>query len=148
MVWNGVVDALYSRSYSNEEVGMEIFQLSSMMRNKRAMVAALFLSLVSCGGGGDGGSGAPAVVNVLGITWSAPLFREDGSPLNLADVAQYRIYYGTAPGDYQNHLDIDGNSTLQGQVSGLASGKYYAVVTTVDSDGRESLYSSEVEVDL
>ena len=126
---------------------MEIFQFSKVRCVKKAMAVALLLSLTACGGAGGGGT-VPEVINVLGITWSAPLLREDGSTLDLADVAEYRIYYGTEPGDYQNQIDIDGNSTLEGKVSGLKSGKYYVVVTAVDTDGRESLYSSEVEVTL
>jgi len=108
----------------------------------------LVLPLVACSGGDGGSASAPnmSASNVLGVSWSAPLFREDGTDLALRDIAEYRVYYGTETGDYQNQEVIDGHSTLEVQLSGVPSGTYYVVVTAVDADGRESIYSAEVVI--
>jgi len=111
------------------------------------------LSLAGCaGGGGSGdssGSGSEGgAFEFAGITWVAPSEREDGSALSLAEIAGYRIYYGDETGEYPNRFDIDNSIAGNVDLSEISSGKYFAVVTTVDTDGRESAYSVEVEITL
>lgn len=83
---------------------------------------------------------------VFKVAWNAPLHREDGSNLRLAEIAEYRVYYGSKKGNYKNVIVVDGNSTLEAEDSGVPSGRYYVAVTTVDSEGRESAYSKEITV--
>jgi len=87
-------------------------------------------------------------INVLaasiGLTWVAPTQREDGTPLNPSEIAGYRIYYGTAPGDYQTQITVNDPYATSFTIGGLAPATYYFVMTTIDTDGRESLYSSEI----
>ena len=72
----------------------------------------LLLSLVSCSGGDGDSTSNPAptsvidVINVLGLNWTAPSEREDGSALALSEISGYRIYYGTEAGDYQNQIEF------------------------------------------
>ena len=96
---------------------------------------SLFLSACS-GGGGDA---------TEGLSWSVPTEREDGSALAISDIASYRIYYGLETGIYTGNIDID-HTTTQAQLSSLPSDKYFVVITTIDTDGRESVFSSEVEI--
>jgi fibronectin type 3 domain-containing protein len=61
-------------------------------------------------------------------------------------VASYRIYYGTGPGNYMQPSGSGfgvGNTTSY-RITGLTSGRtYYFAVTAVDSAGRESALSEE-----
>lgn len=115
-------------------------------RFKCLLALALIFSLVSCSGGDGGVSGDATPVNMLGLNWTAPFEREDVTALSPAEIAGYRIYYGTGSGDYTNQIDVDDGSAVQAQVMDISAGTYYVVVTAVDTDGRESSYSSEVVV--
>ena len=115
------------------------------LRFKCLLALALIFSLVSCSGG-DGGLAADT--SALGLTWTAPSEREDSTGLSLSEIAGYRIYYGVEPGNYQSQIDVNDGSAVQAQVSGISRGAYYVVLTTIDVDGRESAYSSEVIVTI
>lgn len=119
--------------------------------------------LVGCGGGG-GANNASAVLPsevvpgvapgevVLGealpsrvtIAWTAPVTRADGSPLSLADIGGYRVYYGTTEGDYPNSIDVNDGSAVEVTLNNLPLGSYYFVVTTYDVTGRESEFSTVI----
>lgn len=125
--------------------------------------AALLITLAGCGGGGastsggtggggDGGSGGSgggggggSVATSVTLDWDAPTTRADGSAL--ADLAGYRVSYGTAPGSYGTTVDI-GNSTTC-VIEGLTTGNtYFFVVTSYDSSGNESEPSNEISKDI
>jgi len=57
------------------------------------------------------------------------------------DIAGYRIYYGTAPGNYSTKIDVGNKTTallnLKDQLG------YYFAVTAYNSSGVESNYSAE-----
>ena len=87
------------------------------------------------------------------LTWVAPIEREDNTAFAENEIKEFRVYYGTAPGDYQNTVSVvraDVNVVTPLHLSlVLPTGFiYYFVVTTVDVDGRESLYSDEVFIPL
>ena len=105
----------------------------------------LVLPLVACSGG-DGGSSSSSSSNSAKLSWVAPSAREDNSVLILSDIAGFRIYYGARSGDYSNTVDIKDHTATQAVLAGLPSGTYFIAVTTVDVDGRESLYSAEVVI--
>jgi hypothetical protein len=70
----------------------------------------------------------------LTLTW-------DSSPS--PEIVGYRLYYGTASGDYTNSI-ATGNLTAT-TVSGLSAGvTYYFAVTAFTADGLESDFSNEV----
>lgn len=80
----------------------------------------------------------------ISLAWVAPVAREDNSPLSLSAIAGYKIYYGTAPGQYPNSTSINNGAATGYTFNNLSAATYYFVVTTIDADGRESQYSSEV----
>ena len=123
-------------------------------RLKFLLALVLIVAQASCTGGSGGDSGNPEVVagietiNIMGLSWTMPSTREDGAPLQLSEIASFHIYYGTEAGDYQNQVDIDDPSAESAQIEALPSGTYYVVLTAIDHDGRESVYSSEIMITL
>ena len=101
----------------------------------------LVLPLVACSGGGGDSSSSD-------LSWVAPSEREDGTGLSLSEIAGFRIYYGAETGVYQNQLNVNDSSATQAVLASIPSGTYFVVVTTVDTEGRESVFSSEVVVTL
>ncbi|MBT8439452.1 MAG: DUF1080 domain-containing protein, partial [Gammaproteobacteria bacterium] len=63
-----------------------------------------------------------------------------------ADLAGYRIFYGTSSGNYTHYVDV-GNTTGYTH-TGLQDGvTYYFASTAYDTAGNESGFSTEIEVD-
>jgi hypothetical protein len=81
----------------------------------------------------------------LSLGWVAPVARADGTPLSLADIDGYHIYYGNKAGSYPNRVKVTDATLQQVTLKNLASGTYYIVMTTYDVDGRESGYSMMVK---
>jgi hypothetical protein len=128
-------------------------------RLKHLFALALISSLVACSGGGStgipGGSSSNSSgstsepsgsLSKLSLSWVAPSEREDDTGLSLSEITGYRIYYGTETRNYQNQFNVDDSSAEQAQIVDIPKGVYYLVMTTIDSDGRESSYSSEVVI--
>jgi hypothetical protein len=104
------------------------------------LIACSFL--IGCGevvavGDIDPGGGGP---NNLMLSWNAPRTNEDGS--DLQDLAGYKLYYGTRPGQYSQVINVGDYTTTR--ISDLASGTYYLAVTAYDIYGNESVYSTEI----
>jgi hypothetical protein len=60
-----------------------------------------------------------------------------------ADLAGYRIYYGTAGGNYTAMIDV--GNVITCTVSNLSAGQtYYFAATAYDASGNENGYSNEV----
>jgi len=80
--------------------------------------------------------------NTATLTWD---------PVAAPSLSGYRIYYGTAPGVY---LQAFGQGISVGNVTtytllGLSYGtRYYFAVTSVDTMGKESVYSNEAFKDI
>ncbi|HNU73548.1 MAG TPA: fibronectin type III domain-containing protein [Deltaproteobacteria bacterium] len=68
-----------------------------------------------------------------------------------ADLAGYKIYYGTAPRNYTNSVIVRVSQEPQAETTryrlkGLTKNrKYYLAVTAFNQTGQESTYSNEVE---
>ncbi|WP_298436348.1 fibronectin type III domain-containing protein [Geobacter sp.] len=73
------------------------------------------------------------------LAWDAPT---DGNGAPLAAVSGYKIYYGTAPGNYTKTVNVGAVTTYA--VTGLAPGTYYFNVTDYDASGNESGFANEV----
>jgi hypothetical protein len=87
---------------------------------------------------------AAVATGSFSLGWTAPIARSDGTPLSLADINGYRLYYGTSPGTYPDVVEVsDGTATFV-TVTGAPRGTNYVVMTTYDEAGRESAYSDEV----
>jgi hypothetical protein len=89
----------------------------------------------------------PFTVGVVGtatgsltVSWMPPLERSDGSALT--NLAGYKIYWGTAPGDYANMVTIDTPGVTSYVLEQLPAGTYYLVMTAFDAAGVESGQSS------
>jgi hypothetical protein len=115
------------------------------------------MALVGCGGGGgsaDSASSAsgdtpppvtPAPVTgsgAIGLAWDAPQTRADGTPLT--NLAGFRIYYGTASGNYSQVVSINGASTTSYTIENLPAGRYYLVLKAVDANSNESVATAEL----
>jgi len=101
----------------------------------------LVLPLVACSGDGSSGSSGSS------LSWVAPSEREDNTGMTLSEIAGFRIYYGAESGSYSNTIDIVDRSVTRASLAGVPSGTYFVVMTTVDTEGRESSYSApEIEV--
>ena len=74
------------------------------------------------------------------LSWTAPTQNEDGSALE--DLAGYKIYWGTTPGNYTNSVTIDTIGTTTYVVENLSPGTYEFVATAYNTSGVESRYSS------
>ena len=124
-------------------------------------IISLFISfsLFSCGGcGGGGGSSTDtngnSSTNSATLTWDPPTTNADGTPLT--DLAGYKIYYGTSPGNYITTIDAGcapcssscpgtGQTTVCTYiVQNLTPGTYYFAVTVYETSRNEGGYSNEV----
>ncbi len=119
--------------------------LNIPVRAITSIVYAIFITaqLTACSTEENFGGAATGTLSIASLNWVAPSEREDNTPISLSEIAGYRIYYGTAPGDYQYELEISDAYNDVIDIS-LLQGTYYAVITTVDVDGRESVFSEEV----
>lgn len=79
----------------------------------------------------------------VNITWKKPTQREDNSALKPEEISHYNLYYGDKSGDYQNNVKLNG-AAEEAIISGLPDSDLYIVITTSDTDGRESIYSNEL----
>jgi hypothetical protein len=103
-----------------------------------------FSNVVSATPSAPGGSGAGPQIGSFSLSWTAPTTRTDGSPISLSEIDGYRVYYGSTQGDYPDSVDINDGSASSATISGVPAGDYYIVMTTYDSDGRESSQSGAV----
>jgi len=125
---------------------MSFLHFYNISRLNYLLALILVLPLVACSGGDGDLSNSSSSPNSAKLSWVAPSAREDNSVLILSEIAGFRIYYGTSSGDYSNTIDIDDHTATQAVMAGIPAGTYFVAVTTVDVDGRESLYSAEVVV--
>jgi hypothetical protein len=60
----------------------------------------------------------------------------------LVDLAGYRIYWGTTPGNYTNSATLDNPGVSTYTVDGLAPGTYEFAATSFNAAGIESTFSN------
>lgn len=99
----------------------------------------------------DAGTGAnsvsrSAINKTLG--WTAPVTREDASAISMAEIAGFRVYYGAKQGEYKQYVEINDAyiDELDLNTFELEADTYYIVITTIDTNGRESTFSEEVVI--
>jgi len=83
------------------------------------------------------------VASALGtatLSWSAPTQNTDGSPL--IDLAGYKVYWGTNPGNYTNSVRINNPGLTTYLVENLTPATWYFSATAFDADGVESEFAS------
>ncbi len=81
------------------------------------------------------------------VSWIPPVQRQDGTPLLLQEIQEYRIHYGNSPGDYTDVIIVAGGYSETTEIRDLASGeRIYVAVEAVDMDGLVSGPSDEVNL--
>lgn len=83
-----------------------------------------------------------AHADTLTVTWVQPTQREDGSPLLASEIANYRMVW-TVAGVVQADKTVP-TGTSYVLDTGALSGKICLRLATVDTDGVESVLTSEV----
>jgi hypothetical protein len=74
------------------------------------------------------------------LSWAPPTQNEDGSDV---DLAGYKFYYGTSPGNYTNQLRVDSPGIHMYVLENLTPATYYLVATAISTNGTESAFSNE-----
>jgi hypothetical protein len=95
----------------------------------------------------DSGTTDPVTTDPVGgftLNWTAPSTRADGTPLSLADIDGYHIYFGNSSGNYPDVIDVADGTAQSASVTDVPAGTYYLVMTTYDNTGLESAYSEEI----
>lgn len=80
------------------------------------------------------------------LAWTPPTRNEDGTPLT--DLAGYRIYYGTAPGEYSEVIELNSPGVTSYVIGNLSPGTYYLAMTSVNSVDLESRHTPEISFTL
>ena len=97
----------------------------------------------------SGSSSVPAVsTGSFTLNWAAPVTRTDGTPLSLADIRGFRIYYGASAGNYEYLVNVRDGTAQSATVKNVPVGTYQVVMTTYDSNGLESGYSEKVSISV
>jgi len=125
---------------------------SAVLRCLSCVLLLVIANLLAACGGGGGGAPATALVtpstsSTITSGFSATLAWD---PVIATAVSGYRVYYGSAPGTYEQLFGqgVDVGNVTSYTVNGLGSGtRYYFVVTAYDGSN-ESAYSNEVFTDM
>jgi hypothetical protein len=83
---------------------------------------------------------AQAATGSVTVSWVRPTQNTDGSPL--ADVAGYKLYYGTSRNYLQRVIDIKDPSATSYTMKNLPPYTYYFAITAYNSRGVESKRSN------
>jgi hypothetical protein len=105
--------------------------------------ATLKVSYVQTAGGGSINMQAAALSTAgssATLTWQPPALNMDGTPLT--DLAAFKVYWGTTQGTYPYSAHIANVAARTHTVTGLNTGKWYFVVTALNSKGVESPQSN------
>lgn len=130
--------------------GVSVALKPSMSRRIRCVwLTSAAVMLAACGGGGGDDPPAtpappapPTPTAAARVSWAAPALRTDGS--GLQDLAGFKVYYGTSPGNYTSSVTINDPAATSHSFQTLAAGRYYFAVVAIDAGQRESPYSTEV----
>lgn len=76
------------------------------------------------------------------LSLTAPTLNTDGTPFT--DLASFKLYFGTSPGQHPNDVNINSPGISTYVVEDLAPGTYYFVATAINQSGIESGPSNEV----
>lgn len=86
------------------------------------------------------------ILTDISLSWTAPTEREDNKPISLSEIAGYKIHYGTMQNSYPHTIEINDSSAEGHTFKDFSTGIYYFVLTTYDTEGRESQYSPAVKI--
>lgn len=80
------------------------------------------------------------------LNWAVPDQREDATYLDPSEIDGYVISYGTGSGQRTQSVNVSGGTTVNTVLEGLTPGTYYFAIATVDADGQQGAFSSEISV--
>ncbi|MGH8324624.1 MAG: fibronectin type III domain-containing protein [Steroidobacteraceae bacterium] len=75
------------------------------------------------------------------LSWEVPTERTDGT--TLANLAGYKIHYGTTSQSYTNTVSLSNPGLTAYVVDNLPAGTYYFAISAYDSTGIESPLSGQ-----
>lgn len=115
------------------------------------------LFLISCAGAGsptpeftqgeEPDPPPPCGTVAINLSWAAPTEREDNTALDISEIYSYKIYFGFEAGTYSDSMTVVNNMATTYKLENLKlDSTYYLVMTTQDTDARESAYSPEISV--
>jgi len=82
----------------------------------------------------------------VNLSWTAPSERENNEPISLSEIAGYKVYFGTEKRHYPKSVNIRDGSATGYTFKNLSAGTYHFALTTYDTAGRESQYSTEIVI--
>jgi hypothetical protein len=121
------------------------------LKRKSTWLVAWIAAASSLAGCNDPGSGPTTAASVAGqssnarnvtLFWEAPTSNTNGTPLT--DLAGYRIYYGSTPGELTQTVQINSIGMQTYVVDGLQPGTWYFAIVAVATGGLESSLSNIV----
>jgi hypothetical protein len=87
-------------------------------------------------------SGVPKGDGTALVSWEPPTENTDDSVLT--DLAGYKIYYGTFPGEYEKSITINNPAVTSYLIEDLGASDWFFVMTAFNSSQIESSYSEEM----
>ena len=80
------------------------------------------------------------------LTWVAPTQYIDGTPLPIANIKQFNVYWGTSAGVYPNSVSVTSGiqSAMTYTLSSFATGTYYYAISAVEATGIEGAKSAPI----
>jgi hypothetical protein len=91
-------------------------------------------------------SAAASSTSSVTLSWTPPTEHTDGSVL--ADLAGYKIHYGTSSTNFDKTITVSNPGLSSYVIDSLSAGTYYFVVTAYDSKGVESPSSNSASKTL
>lgn len=83
-----------------------------------------------------------ATTGSVTLSWSPPTRNTDGTPLT--DLTGFRVYYGTAAGNYTEQVQLPSATLTSVVIEDLAPARWYFAVKAYNRDGIESEFSGSV----
>ena len=77
----------------------------------------------------------PAMAATVPAIWDAPTTREDGTALPSDELGGYIIFYGTAPGDYSESIDVGSVNEAVIDCNASAGQTFFFNIKPYDVDG-------------
>jgi len=108
-------------------------------------ILALLLLTSSCGGGSSSATvTADRGPKKVSLSWEVPTARENGLALTESEISLCKIYYGSSPGAYSNFTT---SPCCFASIEFSGSTNHFVAVTCIDTEGNESDFSNETEID-
>ncbi|MCU7926975.1 MAG: putative Ig domain-containing protein [Candidatus Thiodiazotropha sp. (ex Dulcina madagascariensis)] len=78
----------------------------------------------------------------IALSWVPPVTRTDGNPLDMSEIAGYKIYMGSSQDNLEPVMEYEDRTIQNHLFENIETGDYYFAVTAYDTDGIESDFSN------